>query len=131
MSNTTGNGSKTQASVQSQGRVPRPPTSQHLMAELCRGLKYIAAFWFNPDWDTGSAEDRWYCVIPVGGTTLIVKTEMRGYTQKADLNQMCLLFVNQPERAVLTAVESLPQVEDTRKVKTISLMVPLLTGSGK
>jgi hypothetical protein len=129
MSDSNGKGSKSIVSVQPQGRVPRPPTSQFLMAELCRGLKYIAAFWFNPDWDTGSAEDRWYCVIPVGGTTLIIKTEMRGYTQKADLNQMSLLFVNQPERAVLSAVESLPQVEDVRKAKSISLMVPLMVQS--
>lgn len=129
MSDNNGKGSKTQASVQPQGRFPRPPTSQAIFAEVCRGLKYIAAFWYNPDWDSGGETDRWYCIIPVGGTTLIIKTELRGYTQKADLNQMSLVFVNDPERAVQTAVEALPTVEDIRKVKTISLMVPLLMAS--
>lgn len=103
----------------------RVKSSGAVLGEFLKGTPHYPVLCVNPEYGTGSDEDRWYMILPIDGEIQTVKTEYRGYTPKSDLSSMAIVMMFDSDRAI-AALSSVPVITDLRRVKLIGLAVAQL-----
>ena len=94
-----------------------------ILADFLEGVPHYPIFCFNPHYNSGTEEDRWFFVLPIEGSLIVVKTAYRGFTNKSDLSQMALSLMANPDRALEHMVEDYPSTDNVRNLKMIGLRV--------
>lgn len=103
----------------------RVKSSGAVLGEFLKGTPHYPVLCVNPDYGTGSDNDRWFMILPLDGDLQTVKTEYRGYTPKSDLSSMALAMMMNSDRAIEALVD-VPVINDLRRVKLIGLAVAQL-----
>ncbi|KKN14533.1 hypothetical protein LCGC14_0995360 [marine sediment metagenome] len=99
------------------------------MGQFLSGINHAVVTFFNPDWDTGSEEDRWYMVLPIDDTYITVKTQFSRFTRAGILKDLAVAMLHNPNAIADDAIVPPPEISNPAAVKLLAYPVPVYPSS--